>query len=267
MNDSMYHYSIVDTLGQKTFSFTSEKYMPIGGLVNGVMPVKKGDKVVYIDKEGNRVLDAQSYQVLNGVYGMYDGVTAYASEDGRFGVMSKDGTKLIRDKYDLLLPLKDGTFMAQRDGKVGVIDRNDNVLIGCTCENQKRADQRMPVFLSLPLKHRAVIVEPMLEAVDLSAWLGPEIREVCAGGESGPEARICEYDWILALRRQCDEKGVPFHFHQTGARFLKDGRLYNVPRRLQNRQAAKAGISTAAGDRALALSLREEGEQLELEGL
>lgn len=130
MNDSMYHYSIVDTLGQKTFSFTSEKYMPIGGLVNGVMPVKKGDKVVYIDKEGNRVLDAQSYQVLNGVYGMYDGVTAYASEDGRFGVMSKDGTKLIRDKYDLLLPLKDGTFMAQRDGKVGVIDRNDNVLIG-----------------------------------------------------------------------------------------------------------------------------------------
>ena len=44
--------------------------------------------------------------------------------------MSKDGTKLIRDKYDLLLPLKDGTFMAQRDGKVGVIDRNDNVLIG-----------------------------------------------------------------------------------------------------------------------------------------
>jgi protein gp37 len=146
-------------------------------------------------------------------------------------------------------------------------DGYGNVIVGCTCENQKRADQRLPVFLSLPLKHRQIIVEPMLEAVDLSAWLGPDISQVCAGGESGPEARICDYDWILDLRRQCDEAGVPFHFHQTGARFRKDGRLYHVPRRLQGRQAAKAGISTDAGDRTLALSLREEGEQLELEGL
>ena len=35
----------------------------------------------------------------------------------------------------------------------------------CTCENQNRADYRLPVFLELPIKHRTVIHEPMLEPV------------------------------------------------------------------------------------------------------
>ena len=36
--------------------------------------------------------------------------------------------------------------------------------------------------------------------------------------------------------------GVAFHFKQTGARFVKDGRLYTIQRRLQEAQAAKADI-------------------------
>ncbi len=39
----------------------------------------------------------------------------------------------------------------------------DHVGIGCTVENQDRADYRMPIFLSLPIKHRMVIVAPMIE--------------------------------------------------------------------------------------------------------
>ena len=128
-NDTIYEFSIVDKVGQKTFTFTNEKYEPLGGMVNGVMPVKKNDKVVYIDKDGNRVLDAQAYNNINEVYGMYEGVTAYASEDGLFGVMSREGEKLIRDKYDVLYPLKNGTFIAMRNDKVGIVDKNDNVLI------------------------------------------------------------------------------------------------------------------------------------------
>lgn len=63
-----------------------------------------------------------------------------------------------------------------------------------------------------------------------------------AGGESGQDARICDYNWILDLRRQCGEAGVAFHFKQTGARFLKDGKLYRIPRARQHEQAARAGI-------------------------
>ena len=64
-----------------------------------------------------------------------------------------------------------------------------------------------------------------------------------AGGESGPGARICRYEWILDLRRQCVAAQVPFLFKQTGARLIKDGKLYQSPRRLQHIQARRAGIN------------------------
>ncbi len=122
-------------------------------------------------------------------------------------------------------------------------DGYDNVIIGCTCENQKRADERLPVFLSLPIKHRLIVCAPLLESIDLSAYLDPKrIESISAGGESGNEARICSYDWILSLRRQCVDAGVSFTFHQTGARFLKDGRLYRIKRPYQKSQARKADI-------------------------
>ena len=118
----------------------------------------------------------------------------------------------------------------------------ENVLIGCTVENQDRADYRLPVFLSLPIKHRSIIVSPMLERMDISAFLGNSIENVSAGGESGISARPCNYEWILDLRAQCVEKNVPFRFHQTGAHFIKDRKLYNIKRKDQISQARKAGI-------------------------
>jgi protein gp37 len=120
----------------------------------------------------------------------------------------------------------------------------DHVTIVATCENDERARQRLPVFLSLPIAHRRVACEPMLGKMDLSEWLSG-IEEVMAGGESGSGARVCDYDWILDVRRQCAGAGCAFTFHQTGERFLKDGRLYNIPRRLQELQAARANIDLA----------------------
>ena len=47
---------------------------------------------------------------------------------------------------------------------------------------------------------------------------------------------------VLATRDQCVRYGVAFHFKQTGAVFIKDGRTYHIPRKLQHSQAARAGI-------------------------
>lgn len=124
----------------------------------------------------------------------------------------------------------------------------DNVIIGCTVENQAMADLRLPVFMSLPIKHRAIIVAPLLERVDLMPWLDATIEEVSVSGESGADARVCDYEWILDLRRQCLEKDVPFRFHQTGAKLLKDGRLYRIRRPFQISQAVKARINYRIGD-------------------
>ena len=76
----------------------------------------------------------------------------------------------------------------------------------------------------------------------MSQWLNPSIEEVIVGGESGNNARICDYDWVLDLRSQCIDTKVAFHFKQTGAKFVKDGRLYQIKRQDQHSQAAKAGI-------------------------
>lgn len=124
-------------------------------------------------------------------------------------------------------------------------DNFSHVAIGCTVENQDRADYRMPIFLSAPVRHRIVVVAPMIGPVDLTGFLDRRlIEEVSAGGESGRYARPLDYNWVLDLRRQCVEAGVPFCFHQTGSHLVKDGRQYHIPREHQHAQAKKAGLDT-----------------------
>jgi len=122
-------------------------------------------------------------------------------------------------------------------------DGYENVAICSTVENQDRADYRLPILLSEPIRHKGITCEPILERIDLSPYLSGGIESVTVGGESGPAARLCRYDWVLDIRRQCAEAGVSFYFKQTGARFEKDGKVYRIPRKLQHAQARKAGIS------------------------
>ncbi len=124
-------------------------------------------------------------------------------------------------------------------------DGYDNVAIGCTVENQNRADERMPIFLSLPIRHRLVIVAPMLSRVDLRPYLDSKlIEEVSVGGESGKNARTLDFDWVIDMRNQCIDADIPFCFHQTGSYLLKNGRIYRIPRAYQHVQARKAGLNT-----------------------
>lgn len=121
-------------------------------------------------------------------------------------------------------------------------DGYDNVLIGCTIENQEMADYRLPIFKSAPIKHKILAVAPLLGPIHLLPYLDNTIEEVSVGGESGVNARPCHYEWVLDIRQQCIEKRVPFRFHQTGAYFVKDGRTYRIMRKYQLSQAHKAGI-------------------------
>ncbi|MCQ2235932.1 MAG: phage Gp37/Gp68 family protein [Bacteroidales bacterium] len=126
-------------------------------------------------------------------------------------------------------------------------DGYDNVLVGCTVENQAMVDYRLPIFKSLPIKHKSIMVAPMLESVNLSPYLDDTIEEVAVSGESGVNVRPCDYNWVLSVREQCVEKNVAFRFHQTGAYFIKDGKLYRIPRRYQLSQAHKANIDFRIG--------------------
>jgi protein gp37 len=109
------------------------------------------------------------------------------------------------------------------------------------------ADYRLPIFRALPIKHKSIIASPLISALDITSYLDSTIDEVSVGGESGVEARPCDYEWILSLREQCIAKDVAFRFHQTGAHFIKDGKMYRVPRRYQLSQAHKANIDYKIG--------------------
>ncbi len=118
----------------------------------------------------------------------------------------------------------------------------DNVTICCTVENQKRADERLPIYIQSPIKHKVIVCEPLLEPIDLSPYLKEGIESVSVGGESGERARECDYAWVLDIREQCVSANVSFSFHQTGANFIKDGRKYRIEKRLHHSQARNAGI-------------------------
>ena len=117
-----------------------------------------------------------------------------------------------------------------------------NVAIGCTCESARTAAVRLPIFKEARIAHKLIICEPLLTELDLSPWLGPWVEQVVAGGESGLEARECDFEWIKKLRAQCEAAGVRFRFKQTGAHFIKDGKRYIIPRKFQHAQARKAGL-------------------------
>ncbi len=123
-------------------------------------------------------------------------------------------------------------------------DGYDNVCICSTCENQEETDRRMPYFLSLPIKQKEIICEPLLGPINLEKYLSThQIRHVTCGGESGMNVRECRYEWILDIRDQCRRQNVSFYFKQTGANFVKDGKRYQVERKYQMSQAQKANIS------------------------
>lgn len=154
-----------------------------------------------------------------------------------------DAWRMIRERRDLcffIVTKRIDRFHVSLPGDWG--GGYANVVICCTVENQNRADYRLPIFLAEPIRHKSIICEPLLEPVNLSPYLSPAIEEVVVGGESGEQARVCNYDWVLDIREQCRQKGVAFHFKQTGARFVKDGRLYTIRRNMQHSQAQKAGI-------------------------
>lgn len=121
----------------------------------------------------------------------------------------------------------------------------NHVEIAVTCENQRAADHRLPVYLKLPIRHKSVMVEPMLSSIDFTDYFRDHpgsIGSISVGGESGPDARPCDFRWVTDLQQQCIRHGVGFYYHQTGARLIKDGKLYNIPRKLQHDQARKARL-------------------------
>lgn len=102
-----------------------------------------------------------------------------------------------------------------------------NLWTGVTAEDQKRADERIPLLLATPAAHRWVSVEPMLSSVvfDRAELESGKINQIVVGAESGHGMRMMDGTWLAVLMRQCEIAKVPLFIKQIHA----GGKLYTDP--------------------------------------
>ena len=117
-----------------------------------------------------------------------------------------------------------------------------NVVVCCTIENQKNADYKLSIFKDLPIKHKCITAQPLLEKIDIEKYLD-DIVLVVVGGESDINARPFNYDWALSIREQCIRKNVNFEFRQCGTYTIKDGKQYKIQTKDLCKQAKLANIN------------------------
>lgn len=124
-----------------------------------------------------------------------------------------------------------------------------NVWLGVSVEDQKRADERIPLLLKTPAAVRFLSCEPLLEKVNLhlddsvnchhcgnfrhgnatgsmDICTCSQLSWIICGGESGKNRRDCGVEAIESVVQQCATAGVPVYCKQDSA-FLsgQKGRL------------------------------------------
>jgi protein gp37 len=152
----------------------------------------------------------------------------YCSDDATLGRLLRAANGIAT----LLGGRADGFVTQDPDGLTGV--KLPNVQLGVSVEDQKTADERIPLLLQTPAEVRFISAEPLLGAIRLANaneetgkwddWIDPKeshlgqstLDWVIVGGESGPGARPMHPDWVRSLRDQCVAGGVPFFFKQWG---------------------------------------------------
>jgi protein gp37 len=95
----------------------------------------------------------------------------------------------------------------------------EHIWIGTSVENQ-RAAFRVAHLRTARAAVRFLSCEPLLGPLTLDLR---GIGWVIVGGESGEGNRPMHPEWVLGIRRQCREAGVPFFFKQWGGRTPKTG--------------------------------------------
>ena len=206
---------------------------------------KRGIDTNIITKMNN--FDAPVCKNKNGEYKIKSGAMVYVCFLTDFLIEEADAWRfecwdMIRERDDLTF-----LFLTKRIERFMDVIPSDwgsgyeNVVVGCTVENQMNVDKKLSVFLKLPIKHKDIICQPLIEKINIEKYL-EGIELVVVGGESDRFARPLNYEWVLDIREQCLRKNVSFEFRQCGTHFIKDGKEYILQTRDLIKQAKLANI-------------------------
>ena len=142
----------------------------------------------------------------------------------------------VRDVFDVIADTPQHTYqvLTKRSFRMSKLaekfDWPDNLWMGVSVEDS-RVLPRIDHLRAVPAKVRFLSCEPLLGPLDFINL--ESINWVIGGGESGPNYRPMDINWIRGLRDDCIKAGVPFFFKQWGGRTPKalgrdlDGRAWD----------------------------------------
>lgn len=218
--------------------------------------IHKGDKKRNIDtsnivktndfyKPVEKLKDG-SYKIKSGIVYLCFSTDFFIEEADEWRLLC---FKMMRERSDLTF-----LFLTKRIERFFACIPDDwgsgypNVVVCCTIENQETADKRLAIFRDLPIKHKCITVQPLLEKVDIENYLDG-IELVVVGGESDTSARPLNYDWVLDIRAQCIRKKINFEFRQCGTYFIKDNKMFHLQTKDLIKQAKAANINVFFKDK------------------
>ena len=187
----------------------------------------------------------------NGDYKIKSGSTVYVCFSSDFlleeaDLWRKECFQMIKERSDLHF-----IFLTKRINRLETVLPQDwnqgypNITIGVSVATQQEVDEKLPLLNNVPIQHRNIILQPLIEQVNIEAYLD-NVELVIVGGEYGKDAREFSYDWVLDVREQCIKHKVPFQFRQCGSKFIKEGKLYNLKYKELSSQAKKANIDISS---------------------
>jgi len=94
-------------------------------------------------------------------------------------------------------------------------DIPSNIWLGVSVENKADGLPRINKLRNLKASIKFLSVEPLLEDLDYMDLEG--IDWVIVGGESGVKARPMKEEWVLNIKKQCQDQNTAFFFKQWGA--------------------------------------------------
>ena len=127
--------TIIDKKGNETGSIDAKKYSLVTSIFNEGMVAAYGNddmRLVMLDSKGEKTIsvagsvcpmDKKSINAVN-----IDGTIVYADASGKYGLADYEGERLIRPKYDKLFCMGEGLYAAEKNGKLDLIDKEDNSL-------------------------------------------------------------------------------------------------------------------------------------------